>query len=160
MTSGRIPQPTQLKLAKGNPGKRALNKKEPKPKRGYPFCPPYIQGEARDMWVRVSDALYQMGVLTTSDGEALARLCDVYGDLMEAKRLCKRDGFTYETTTTTGETLIKGNPAYAQMRAADTQFTKMLIEFGLTPASRSRIQELPEDEHGDKKKTGTDDFFG
>lgn len=37
--AGHRPTPTASKLVAGNPGKRALNKHEPKPKKDYPDVP-------------------------------------------------------------------------------------------------------------------------
>ena len=36
--AGRKPKPTAIKELEGNPGKRKLNKKEPKPDKGMPTC--------------------------------------------------------------------------------------------------------------------------
>lgn len=36
---GRPPKPTAIKELEGNPGKRPLNKNEPKPKQTAPKCP-------------------------------------------------------------------------------------------------------------------------
>ena len=39
---GPRPQPTQLRLVRGNPGKRAINKLEPKPDGGIPAKPAWL----------------------------------------------------------------------------------------------------------------------
>jgi len=74
-----------------------------------------------------------------------------YGD----KQTCC--GLAGTTTTAQGDTLIKGNPAVNQLRAADSQFKSYLIEFGLTPAARSKVHATPEEaEREDPLK----EFFG
>ena len=40
--AGRKPKPTAIKELEGNPGKRKLNKKEPKPEKGMPVCPEWL----------------------------------------------------------------------------------------------------------------------
>lgn len=40
---------------------------------------------------------------------------------------------------TGGVGLIKSNPAVSQLRAADAQFKSYLVEFGLTPTARSKV---------------------
>jgi P27 family predicted phage terminase small subunit len=155
--SGRRPKPTTLKLVAGNAGKRKINKKEPKPKRIIPSCPAHLDDEGKIAWGRLTVLLDRMGVLTEADGAALERLCDCYADILECRTLIRRDGRTYKVLTQTGEILIKGNPAVTQLRAADAQFKSYLIEFGLTPAARSKIHATPDD---DEKEDPLSEFFG
>lgn len=155
--TGRRPKPTVLKLVEGNRGKRAINKKEPKPRRVVPSCPEHLEDSAKVAWGRLSVLLDRMGVLTEADTFALERLCDCYTDILEARQLIATDGRTYHTKDVNGNTLIKGNPAVNQLRAADAQFKSYLIEFGLTPAARSKVNATPDD---DKKDDPLAEFFG
>lgn len=155
--AGRRPKPTALKLVTGNAGKRAINKKEPKPRREIPSCPAHLEDSGKVAWGRLSVLLDRMGVLTEADSAALERLCDCYTDILECRALIERDGRTYKVKTQTGEILIKGNPAVAQLRAADSQFKSYLVEFGLTPAARSKVHATPDDED---KKDPLSEFFG
>lgn len=154
--AGRRPTPTALKLVKGNPGKRAANKREPKPKREIPSCPAHLDDSGKVAWGRMSVLLDRMGVLTEADSFALERLCDCYTDILECRKLVERDGRTY-TTLSEGGVLIKTNPAVTQLRAADAQFKSYLIEFGLTPAARSKVSAEPPD---DQKDDPLGEFFG
>lgn len=155
--AGRRPKPTALKLVSGNPGKRAINKKEPKPKREIPSCPAHLDDAGKVAWGRLCVLLDRMGVLTEADSLALERLCDCYADILECRELIERDGRTYKTQDQNGNTLIKGNPAVTQLRAADSQFKSYLVEFGLTPAARSKVQVNPDD---DQKEDPLAEFFG
>lgn len=148
--AGRRPTPTALKLVTGNPGKRAPNKKEPKPKRVIPSCPAHLTDEGKVAWGRLVVLLDRMGVLTEADTFALERLCDCYADILECRELIDRDGRTY-TTQSEGGTLIKTNPAVNQLRAADAQFKSYLVEFGLTPAARTKVNAKDQDDDNDKK---------
>lgn len=154
---GRRPKPTVLKLVEGNRGKRAVNKKEPKPKRVVPSCPAYLDDSGKVAWGRLSVLLDRMGVLTEADTSALERLCDCYTDILESRDLIRRDGRTYTTMDMNRNTLIKANPAVAQLRAADSQFKSYLVEFGLTPAARSKVHATPDD---NDKKDPLAEFFG
>ena len=153
---GRRPKPTHLKIVSGNPGKRALNKREPKPRREIPPCPTHLNDASKVAWRRLAEMLHRIGILTEADALALERLCDCYADILACRELIGRDGRTYTTVTAQGDTLIKGNPAVAQLRAADAQFKSYLVEFGLTPAARSKVQVADDDEEEDKLK----EFFG
>ena len=50
--SGPKPKPTKLKLLEGNPGRRPINDKEPKPKERLPQCPTHLSEEAKREWQR------------------------------------------------------------------------------------------------------------
>lgn len=155
--AGRRPKPTVLRLVTGNPGKRPTNKNEPKPKRIVPSCPDYLNEVGKVAWGRLSVLLDRIGVLTEADIAALERLCDCYADIIACRKLIAIDGRTYKTIDMNGNTLIKGNPAVGQLRAADSQFKSYLIEFGLTPAARSKVHATPDD---DDKKDPLAEFFG
>ncbi len=155
--AGRRPRPTHLKLVTGNPGKRATNKTEPKPKRAIPSCPDYLSSVSQVAWGRLSVVLDRMGVLTEADAAALERMVDCYADIIESRKLIAKDGRTYKTYDQNGNELIKANPAVAQLRAADSQFKSYLVEFGLTPAARSKVHA----DNGDEEKADpADEFFG
>lgn len=155
--AGRRPKPTILKVVGGNAGKRKQNVTEPKPRREIPSCPAHLDDSGKVAWGRLSVLLDRMEVLTEADSFALERLADCYTDILECRALIERDGRTYTTTTAQGDTLIKGNPAVNQLRAADAQFKSYLVEFGLTPAARSKVHAIPND---DDKKDPLQEFFG
>ena len=73
--AGRPPKPTHLKVLEGNPGKRALNKDEPKPQAKIPSCPSHLDKEAKAEWRRISKELLQLNLLTAIDRAALAAYC-------------------------------------------------------------------------------------
>ena len=156
--AGRRPTPTALKLVKGNPGKRAVNKKEPKPRRTLPSCPAHLTDEAKVAWGRLVVLLDRMGVLTEADTFALERLCDCYADILACRELIEIDGRTYSTIDQNGNILIKNNPAVNQLRAADAQFKSYLVEFGLTPAARTKLE--VDNPDGDNKEDPIDSYFG
>jgi hypothetical protein len=54
MAGGPRPQPTTLRLLRGNPGKRKLNRDEPQPEipPAVPDPPPHLLPLARDEWWR------------------------------------------------------------------------------------------------------------
>lgn len=154
---GKKPTPTHLKIVKGNPGKRALNKNEPTPKRERPEKPKGMTGKAGKAWDEAVEIAYNMGVLTVADGLALRQLCEAIADEREAQRILDAYGSrTYETTTTTGSIKIAAHPAVAMKADADRRLRAWLEQFGMTPASRSRIEKAADDDEEDEAET----FFG
>ena len=87
---GRKPQPTALRRARGNPGKRAYNEAEPQPPKDLPDCPPHLSDVARAEWDRVAVTLHDIGVLTKVDRAALAAYCQAYGRWVEAEEQMKK----------------------------------------------------------------------
>ena len=60
-TPGPPPTPTNLKLLRGNPGKRKLNTNEPDPEPAIPPCPSHLDKVAKKEWRRVSKELLALG---------------------------------------------------------------------------------------------------
>lgn len=137
-STGRRPKPTAMKMAEGNPGKRPLNKHEPHPKPGAPCKPPLLTGDASDEWDRIVPQLLTLGLLTEVDGKALAAYCVSYGRWAAAEIEIARHGLLVDTPMG-----LKVNPAVRIARDAMSQLKQFLIEFGLSPASRSRLIVAP-----------------
>ncbi len=144
--AGRKPKPTNLKLLQGNPGKRKLNKNEPKPTaKTIPRPPAHLDVVARSEWRRVAPKLFAIGLLTPVDRSALAAYCVAYSKWVEAERAIRDRGMV--TVTPNGYPCISAwavvsNKAMRQMR-------EFMAEFGMTPSSRSRVQVDTDDAESD-----------
>ncbi len=146
---GRKPTPTPLKLLKGNPGKRPLNKREPKPAPGAPACPTWLSVEGRAEWRRVVPALDKLGMLAKVDRAAPAVYCESWATFVHTQRLVQKHNVTIhvlDEISPDGMTIVvkpTKNPAVAIARDAAATVRLFAAEFGLTPSSRSRL-EIPE----------------
>lgn len=98
--------------------------------------------------------LHRLGVLTELDAMALERLCECYAEVLSCRRAIKKSGRTYKTTSVTGSVIIKANPAVSQLSDADRRFKGYLVEFGMTPAARTKVKV-----DGEKEKDPLDEFF-
>lgn len=154
--AGRRPKPTALKIVAGNPGKRALNKSEPSGQEFKNTAFSVLTSEAKRLWDNLSPILLKMGVLSDADKLTFERLCECYSEIQELQEQIRISGRTFETKSTDGDKTIKANPAVAMLADADRRFKSYLVEFGLTPAARSKVQM---NEHG-KKDNPADKFFG
>ena len=143
------PTPTVLKMVKGNPGKRAINKNEPQPTKGIPDCPEHIEGLSREAWDKLCKSLDDMGVLTLADTHALEILCGIYGRIRQLNEQIKKDGLVIDTVNVNGDRMMRGNPAVSQLEKAESLFKNYLTEFGLTPSSRSKISVNKKSEDND-----------
>jgi P27 family predicted phage terminase small subunit len=133
--AGRRPKPTHLRLLHGNPGKRPINVNEPKPATEMPVVPEYLSEVANAEWTRMSELLLRLGLLTTLDWTALAAYCTVYARWVEAEAAVKKTGVVVKAPS--GYPMI--SPYYTVANQCLNQMRMFMIEFGLTPASRSRI---------------------
>ena len=125
-TRGRKPTPTALKLLEGNPGKRKLNDKEPKPEKKAPSCPKWLEPEAKKEWRRLAKKMELMGVLTEVDMAAFAGYCQAYARWKEAEEFITQHGTIVRTPSGYWQTYLK-------------VMNRLAEQFGLTPAARSRI---------------------
>lgn len=135
MPAGRKPTPTNLKLLRGNPGKRPLNQNEPKPAPIAPKCPSHLGKEAKKEWRRVAPELEKLGLLTKIDMAAFAAYCQAYSRWVEAESMIRKHGMLVKTPN--GYPVI--SPFLTIINKSLDQMKAFLTEFGMTAASRSRI---------------------
>lgn len=151
------PKPTALRLIQNNPGKRAINKKEPKPKFKIPDPPEGMSDGARMEWPYFAKLVSDMRVLTVADGPALASLCEAWSEMKNARmRMELLGGPTYEVNGI-GGTRYYSRPEQKVIQDADRRCRALLNDFGLTPAARTRIQVT--DGEGDDEEA-TKNYFG
>lgn len=139
---GRKPTPTHLKVLRGNPGKRKINTKEPKPKPVAPKCPKWMGPVGRKEWRRVVPELERLGLLTVVDGAALEGYCRAYEQWVEAEKFMREHGTIFKTEGG----YIQQLPQVAIAQKYLQIVKSFCAEFGLTPSSRSRMNVTDEDD--------------
>ena len=136
---GRKPKPARLKILCGRVGeqKKAV---PPAPDPAIPECPEHLSDLARGEWQRLAAELYALGLLTKLDRAALAAACVCWARWVESE----------QQMTETGGAVIKSpngypiqNPYLSIANEALRQLKGYLIELGLTPGSRGRIDLKP-----------------
>ena len=115
--------------------KRYINQNEPKPEISIPDCPKFLAPEAALEWKRVTLELSALGVLAEIDRAALAAYCQVWARWAKAEADVNERG---EVTFTEKGYEIQ-NPYLAVANKCLKQMREYLVEFGMTPSSRSRI---------------------
>lgn len=145
---GRKRKPTKLKILEGEKNKDRINTNEPEPEPEIPECPSHLNEEAKKEWERIVPELYQLGLMTKIDMSAIAGYCQSYGRWVEAEKLLKEESFI--------DFSPKGypmqNPLITISNRALELIHKFLTEFGMTPASRSRIIISPENKTNKKDR--------
>lgn len=138
---GFAPIPTAIKLLEGNPGRRPLNKREPKPKPGIPYCPSWLCDEAKKHWKRTATILKDMGLLTVAESDALANYCHTWARWREAEEFIQEHGPVMPIRDKEGNIkYIQQAPQVSMARHLLLILHRYQVEFGLTPSARTRIQ--------------------
>jgi len=134
--AGRKTIPTNLKILRVNPGKRKLNENEPDPSLSIPKFPSHLSAEAKKEWERISKELFKLGLLSEIDRASLVAYCVLWARWIESERKVKRQGIMLKSKD--GKYAYQ-NPYLSVANKALVQMKSHLIEFGMTPSSRSRI---------------------
>lgn len=158
--AGRNPKPTALKLVTGNPGKRPLNKAEPKYDDGIPICPSWLRDKvARAEWKRLTKLLGDAGVLTVADGNSLAMYCYVVSQIDAITQNIAENGyvaFDIKINQDTGEEIMvnpKSNPLALRLENYIKELRAYSALFGLDPSTRGKIHaKEPDGKKTDKKE--------
>lgn len=160
MPRGPSPKPTKLKLAAGNPGKRPLNTQEPKPEPAAGDPPAWLSDGARRIWFRVAGPMTRCGLVTSADELALARYCsllELWTKALEAVHKAGANAYSIKNKQgrVTGHREV---PQFSDLRRIGPQLTQLEREFGMTPASRTRVQ-LSREARLDTDDDAADAFF-
>lgn len=141
--AGPKPTPTNLKLLQGNPGKRRLNFDEFRPITSIPKAPKHLKGEALKEWKRITAELARYGLVSEVDRNALAMICTLWARYVEAEvaieKAAKKDPDSQGLFTKTPNGYPVQSPWVAVSNKAMEQYRLYLTEFGLSPASRTKV---------------------
>jgi P27 family predicted phage terminase small subunit len=159
---GRPRLPTADKIARGNPGKRAIDRQEPDPEYLDDLTPPaWMPAAAKAIWIELAPKLRKAKVLTVIDVPALEKLCVTHARWRAAVQDLERIGVMVERapkdggdTGKQGESKEKSQAGTGkqvvinQLVFAESMFFKQTLaverEFGMTPAARTRVHVDPQ----------------
>ena len=150
---GRKVIPIEIKKAQGT-HRPHRDKDVPEPSKKKPLPPVWINKRAKMIFHHMVRRLEELSLATRSHTEALALLSSRMEEVEKFDRLLNTgSGYTYKTKTIAGDTLIKEHPAVKLREKAANHVHKLLVEFGLTPASAQKVG-MP------KKKDKSNEFTG
>lgn len=150
--------PTALKLVNGNPGKRALNAKEPEPVHLLDITPPArLPAEVAAVWLELAPKLQRAHILTELDTDLLEMTCVAIANF----RLAAEKSSGGRVMVKNSETGTVSLSPYTMLQSMTfKQGMAALREWGATPAARSRVMVDPQQDMFEKPATGTGRFFG
>lgn len=132
---GRKPIPTHLKLVKGNPGKRKINRREPQPIGELKTAPDWLTDEQKEIWnYAITHA--PPGLLKMIDASVLVVWTVARDTHQKAAQNFAKSKMLY--TTKSGDPMQ--NPLLPVMNKQAILMMKAAGELGFTPSSRSRIE--------------------
>lgn len=138
--SGRRPQPSRLKILRGNPGKRRLHPDEPQPAAvdgSFDTPPRELDGDetARAEWARVAPLLRACGLVTETERTALVALCQQWSRYLDAQAQVRRLGMIVQSKEGSPIT----NPYLDVADKALGHCHRLWTVLGLTPSGRARV---------------------
>ena len=125
--------PTKLRVMRGNPAKRPLPVGEPAPAQleQVPEPPAILGAAAEREWRRLAPELMRLGLLTVADLGMFTAYCQTFGRWYEAEQELKQQALA---------TPNKGGQVWLRIsESASKEMRQYASEFGLTPASRTRL---------------------
>lgn len=125
---------------KKNPQRLKARANEPVFVAGMSECPDWIDLDAQNEWSRIVPDLEAAGVTTRIEATALAMYCQAYSHAKKAQAEIFRDGLTIMT-----ESGLKKHPAVGIYKDSMALARAYLTEFGMTPASRSKVSAKPQE---------------
>ena len=143
MRTGRPPKPTALKEITGNPGKRPLNKLEPRFS-GSVSCPTWLTDEAKKEWKRVIAELDALGMVQSVDRASLSSYCQAWARWKSAEAIVSSEGQTFKEPVLDKQGSVVGHkvkrhPATIVARDERTSMLRSAALFGFDPSSRTRL---------------------
>lgn len=145
-TRGPKPLPANVRLLRGNPGKRRIGEllDEFRPEVEIPKCPSVLWPEAKREWRRITVELERYGLISKLDRSTLAMCCQEWARWQWAEQRIKE----LNAQDQMGEAgLIEKAPSGYRMQSiylqisvkAQERYEKLKSCFGLSPADRRRV---------------------
>jgi phage terminase small subunit len=149
--SGRRRLPTATKRLRGSKIRHDVEKEPTYGAPGMPAPPAHLADDAEALvaFGAFGARLVDARVITPAHGELLAMLAEAWADYCRKRREWKANGFhsVVVQSWTDGEGVVRErtieNPLVRQMRQQHDLVIRIAGEFGLSPATASKVERLP-----------------
>jgi P27 family predicted phage terminase small subunit len=139
---GRKPTPTVLKLLRGNPGKRKIDAREPKPGVLSVDMPNELtETDAQAEWIRTIVPAIQRGQVTAADRVFAIAHCELWATWRSQLADAARHPHVVSAGKNSQHPMP--NPARGMANKTLQLLAKVDAELGFTPTSRSRVTSAP-----------------
>lgn len=133
---GPSKQPLEFSIARGNPGKRAINRDAPVFPPASSDAPPTLTGEALAEWNRSAPLLTSLGLLTEPSLVVFETYCRIVADVRAYEQLIE----TLRTTAPNGIGDAHKLGYASHLMKLRTLMKQYAGEMGLTPATRGNVK--------------------
>ena len=134
---------TEVKRQKGSfvAKPKRENKLDPKPKKGWPEKTEVVLADpcASEKWDITCQLLHDMNVLTVADRDLLELFCINWSQYIACVKRVSKEGLITEFVNSRGEKVWKRSPWTSELGRITDRQHKLLVEFGLTPSTRSKL---------------------
>ncbi len=130
-------KPTHLKTIQGTARPDRANPNEPVASDIPPTAPEYLSERAVEKFCELTAILEGMGLASRDNSDALAMLAGLLVEVEEDTVLLDSVGAFYVPSEESG--IVRAHPAVARLTSNRQRAQALLGEFGLTPATRSKV---------------------
>jgi len=144
---GKAPRPTALKNLRPRSHHKKSGVIEPRLSVSMPPMPRWLDGVGKWAFNEIGTQLVKMRVVTTADKKALELLADTYSEYRRARAAILEKGSTYTSKNIkTGIEKRYVRPEVNIAKGARADIIRLLKQFGLTPAARTRVSMVEPEE--------------
>ena len=144
--AGRKRKPDHLKVVSGTAQPCRMNDDAPKGLDGALVAPEWLSKRAAELFNQLASIIGEMGIDSVSDVSMLAMLSSRLEEIEICTATIEDLGRTYSTVSQTGAVMYRSRPEVAQRNEALRHAQSLLVEFGLSPAARSKVSVSNPDE--------------
>ena len=174
-------KPTKIKLLEGTyrEDRHGKLEDEPNPETEIPDIPKTLNGEAKKEWLRITPLLEELGMISKINMSSLANYCKLWGRWLKAEKMIDKEGEVIMVVfdqrrgkmgspkdDKPGDEIpmkiycsAKKNPWVDISLKCVQECRKLATEFGLTPASISKVTATPKEKKTDNKEKDKNRFF-
>lgn len=143
MAGGRKRIPDHLKVVKGTAQPCRMNPNAPAPSADLPEPPEWLSERAAE-WFRQTVAILDgMGIASADHRDMLSLAASRYDEILDCTAVIEDLGRTYTVVMVSGSISFKARPEVAMRNESMRHLQSLLAEFGLSPASVSKVSAPP-----------------
>jgi P27 family predicted phage terminase small subunit len=143
MAGGRPRKPDHLKVVSGTAQPSRMNADAPKPSKALPEPPEWLSERAAEWFLKTVGILDGMGIASADHVDMLSLAASRYDEILDCQSVIEDLGRVYMVLSISGSRTFKARPEVAMKNDAMRHLQSLLSEFGLSPATVSKVSAPP-----------------